>query len=453
MLKLVLTGGPCAGKTEILSRLTQILEARGYKVITVFEAATALILNGIHPSNEISLEDFQEFVFDIQKNNEDLFVRTSKYYNDDKVIVFFDRGLLDGCAYVNKDTVFKKILEDRNMTFADVYSRYDAVLHLVTAADGAEKYYQWNDPSKEGVGNNAARSESPAEARQKDKATLNSWIGHPHLRVFDNSTDFEGKINRVIAEVFALLGEPTPSEIERKFLIKMPTPEQIAALGCISETNIIQTYLKKGNNVAERRVRQRGSKKNGYSYYYTEKTDVAPGVRIENERKIAPEEYLNLLPEADTALHQISKVRHCFVYDRKYFEMDIYPFSAKYAIVEIELNDINESVNLPPLDFICEVTDDVNFRNYALARTLTLTAPVNNPPKADEEWVYEVGREEMEILGSGSSKYDTHFTKSEEDAFRQVQLKGRNYIRRRKVGTNGKKSQMYDFREKNWFDI
>ena len=453
MLKLVLTGGPCAGKTEILSRLTQILENRGYKIITVFEAATALILNGIHPSEEISLDEFQKFVFDIQKANEDLYARASQYYNDDKVIVFFDRGLLDGCAYVDKNTTFKKILDERNMTFADVYSRYDAVLHLVTAADGAEKFYQWNDPSKEDTGNNAARSESPEEARQKDKATLNAWIGHPHLRVFDNSTDFEGKINRVIAEVFALLGEPTPSEIERKFLIKMPTAEQIAALGCISETNIIQTYLKKGNNVAERRVRQRGSKKNGYSYYYTEKTDVAPGIRIENERKITPEEYLNLLPEADTALHQISKVRHCFVYDRKYFEMDIYPFSSEYAIVEIELNDINEEIKLPPLDFVQEVTNDIRFRNYELAKTLTLDVDVTRSETPHVEWTYEVGREEMEILGSGSARYDTFFTKNEKLAFEKVKEKGRNYIRRRRTGTNGKESEYYDFRDKTWFTI
>lgn len=451
MLKLVLTGGPCAGKTEILSRLTQILEARGYKIITVFEAATALILNGIHPSNEISLDEFQNFVFDIQKNNEDLFTKAADYYNDDKVIVFYDRGLLDGCAYVDKETTFKSILEKRNMTFADVYSRYDAILHLVTAADGAEKFYQWNDPSKEGVGNNAARSESPAEARQKDKATLNAWIGHPHLRVFDNSTDFEGKINRVIAEVCALLGEPTPTEIERKFLIKMPTAEQINDLGCISKTNIIQTYLKKNDNVAERRIRQRGSQKNGYSFYYTEKTDIASGVRIENERKITPEEYLQLLTESDTSLHQISKVRYCFVYDKKYFEMDIYPFSSEYAIVEIELNDINEPINLPPLDFVKEVTDDIRFRNYSLAKSvkLELVDPIHKPA----EWTYEIGREESEILGSGSAKYDRFFTKDFDLAMKEMNKCGRNYMRRRRVGTNGKESEYYDFRDKTWFKI
>ena len=52
--------------------------------------------------------------------------------------------------------------------------------------------------------------------------------------------------------------------------------------------------------------------------------------------------------------------------------MDIYPFSDEYAIVEIELNDINENVKLPPLDFVKDVTDDKKYRNSELAKTLKL---------------------------------------------------------------------------------
>ena len=57
---------------------------------------------------------------------------------------------------------------------------------------------------KEEVGNNAARLESPEEAREKDKKTLNSWIGHPHLRVFDNSTKSSHTICRYYVLVLKL---------------------------------------------------------------------------------------------------------------------------------------------------------------------------------------------------------------------------------------------------------
>ena len=371
MLKICLTGGPCGGKSTIFSHLSQMLEDRGYYVFRIEECATELILNGISPNNNLSLLDFQKFVLDDQLKKEQLYAKLSKFYPNDKIIIFCDRGIMDSCAYITKEE-YEPLLKEHNMTFADAFAHYDAVLHLVTAADGAEKYYQWNDPNKEDCGNNAARSESPEEARIKDKKTLNAWIGHPHLRVFDNSTNFEGKIKKVIEEVFALLGEPVPTEIERKFLIKKPTQEQIELLGCVSKTNIIQTYLKSNNSNIERRVRQRGTKKDGFNFYYTEKIIIGPGERIENERKITLEEYVNYLADTDTSLHQISKIRRCFMFDNKYYEMDIYPFSEEYAILEIELNNINEPIKLPPLEIIKEVTDDENHKNYYLAKNLKL---------------------------------------------------------------------------------
>lgn len=371
MLRIVLTGGPCSGKSSALSSLTETLEERGYHVFTVFEGSSALSLGGIRPSASIPLNDFQNFIMDMQLSTEKIYDGVTRYYDPDRIIIFYDRGIMDGAAYADKE-VFSELLRSRGLTVSSAMGRYDAVFHLVTAADGAEGFYQWNDPKKKEVGNNAARRESPEEARELDKRTLNAWIGHPHLRVFDNSTDFKGKLDRVVKEVFALLGEPEPSEIERKFLIKMPSSEQLSALGCISRSQIIQTYLKRTENAAERRVRQRGTREDGFSFYYTEKTDVSEGIRIENERKISKDEYLALLNEADTSLHQISKTRYCFVYERQYFELDVYPFCDEYAIIELELNDINDGIRLPPLDFIREVTDDVRYRNSSLARTLSL---------------------------------------------------------------------------------
>jgi len=455
MLKIVLTGGPCSGKTVMSNLLIQLLEARGYKIFTVLEAASMLILNGVKPSKNISAEEFQNYILDAQLANEELFISAAKHYDPDKVIVFYDRGIMDSCAYVDKDRVFKKMLEERGLTFSDVFNRYDAVLHLVTAADGAEEYYQWNDPTKEDVGNNAARSESPSEAREKDKKTLNAWIGHPHLRVFDNSTNFEEKTKRVIGEVFALLGEPSPSEIERKFLIRRPTIEEIEKLGCISKTNIIQTYLTRDENTAERRIRLRGTKEDGFSFFYTEKTDVSSGVRIEKEQKITPEKYLQLMTEADTSLHQISKTRYCFVYEKQYFEMDLYPFSDEYAILEIELNKIDDEIVLPPLNVVVEVTDDIRFRNSALAKTLSFSLDeIDVPVKAatTTEWLYETGRDEPEILGSGSRTYNVVRTKDEDEAFRLSKECARNYISRSRKVNGEKVYQWYDPYSKSWIE-
>ena len=47
--KIVITGGPCAGKTTALSWIANDLPQKGYRVVFVPETATELIGGGITP--------------------------------------------------------------------------------------------------------------------------------------------------------------------------------------------------------------------------------------------------------------------------------------------------------------------------------------------------------------------------------------------------------------------
>jgi hypothetical protein len=44
-------------------------------------------------------------------------------------------------------------------------------------------------------------------------------VGHPKVFIIDNSTDFDGKMNRVVTSICRLLGVPRPKQIDRKFLV------------------------------------------------------------------------------------------------------------------------------------------------------------------------------------------------------------------------------------------
>ena len=175
MFKIVLTGGPCAGKTTILSVLTQTLEERGYTCLICEEAASSVIMGGIKPyRNGMTMNEFQQFVLDKQLDNEKIFENAIPYFDKDKLIIIYDRGLCDQMAYVSKD-FFQKLLEERNMTISQAENRHDLVVHLVTAAKGAVEHYEWNDPSKVETGNNAARYETPEEAIILDEKTMNAY--------------------------------------------------------------------------------------------------------------------------------------------------------------------------------------------------------------------------------------------------------------------------------------
>ena len=59
-----------------------------------------------------------------------------------EVVVLIDRGLMDGSAYVTH-VQWQAILDDLGVSTVQIRdNRYDAVIHMVTAADGAEQFYE-----------------------------------------------------------------------------------------------------------------------------------------------------------------------------------------------------------------------------------------------------------------------------------------------------------------------
>ena len=57
--KIVITGGPCAGKTTALASIQTAFSRLGYKVVTVPEPATEFISNGVTPWECSSAEEYQ----------------------------------------------------------------------------------------------------------------------------------------------------------------------------------------------------------------------------------------------------------------------------------------------------------------------------------------------------------------------------------------------------------
>lgn len=353
---IVLTGGPCAGKSTGLAIIEQKLKDLGYDVIMLSEMATQVMESGITPSN-VNSKDFQSLLVKMQVNRDKAYSKIVSGIGA-KTVILYDRGIMDGAAYCTKEE-FNEILDEMNLSTQEIFSMYDGVFHLVSAAIGAPEAYS--------KANNKVRIEDIEQAVDADKRTLDCWVGHPHLRVINNEgVTFDQKITNLIKEILSLLGEPIPMEIERKFLVRMPNIPELQKKYRIFRSEIIQTYLESTDGV-ERRVRQRGNF-GDYSYYYTEKCQVEFGTRQENEKVINQREYLTLLMEADTTRKQIRKTRYCMVYKDRYFELDIYPFWKDEAILEIEVNDINDSFEMPPeIKIIKEVTGDKSYSNFEIA--------------------------------------------------------------------------------------
>ncbi len=360
--KIVLTGGPCGGKSTALSKINNYFGNRGYKVLTIQETATELMSNGVSPKTCGTNYDYQIGQMKLQKIKEEIFEEAAKTMNRDKILIVCDRGILDNKAYM-KEVEFKKLMKKFNTSEVKERDSYDAVFQLVTAAKGAEEAFKKNK------NNNPVRKEDLEGARELDDKMIAAWTGHPHFRIIDNSTDFEKKIDRMLKEIAVFLGEPEPLEIERKFLIYYPKLQELDNKPNCTKVDIVQTYLM-SDDESERRIRARGVD-GDYIYYLTEKRKVSDMKRVEIERRLTKDEYFSLLMEADPRLHSIHKTRYCLTENNQYFEIDIYPEWDKQAIMEVELSDENEKVNIPQyIDIIKEVTDDENYKNANMAKEM-----------------------------------------------------------------------------------
>jgi hypothetical protein len=112
---------------------------------------------------------------------------------------------------------------------------------MVTAADGAATFYNKG---------NEARYENLKEAIDVDKRLRYAYLGHSRFFIVDNSvTHFNGKIDKCVDIVSKIIGMPSPSHHHKKFLIKIPDPEDHSTLGfpegCKIDTfEVIETIIK-----------------------------------------------------------------------------------------------------------------------------------------------------------------------------------------------------------------
>ena len=357
--RIVLTGGPCAGKTTALVRIVDHFSNLGFKVFTVPEVPTMYSQGGwsyLTPNPKLYYEG-ELAILQTQLALEDSFVRLAETCTKPTFVVC-DRGSMDISAYISPD-MWKELCQKCGTTANELRYRYDAVLHLVSAADGAEQYYT--------VATNSARYEQANEeglqlARDLDKKVNLAWTGHPHLRVINNHDNFDTKINRVIMEISNVLGLPQPVSEERVYIVELTgeLPE------CV-ESEITQTYLVADPD-CEVRLRRRSWQGETVNVHKTKKRISSREV-LETERQVSNALYESLLQQADPYRATIRKTRRSFIWKGQYFEIDTFHAPVDNLVI-LETKGVaqQESVNFPPfIRVIKDVTGNQQFYNYNIA--------------------------------------------------------------------------------------
>lgn len=174
--RVVLTGGPGAGKTAVLELVRHHL-CRHVRILP--EAAGILFGGGFPRWREgAARRAAQRAIFFVQRELE------AAHAGGDAAVLLCDRGTVDGMAYwPGPGDLFSSVGGSR----LEEMARYDAVVHLRTPpADGG---YDRSNP---------LRVESPAEAAAIDRRIAEAWAGHPRLHVVDSSADFLVKVRSAL---------------------------------------------------------------------------------------------------------------------------------------------------------------------------------------------------------------------------------------------------------------
>ena len=192
--KIVLTGGPCAGKSTILKKVKARYAEKGYAVYALPESATLFSQAG---ADFLTRDAELSFVTEkaklaFQLTMEDTLSEIAEACGRPALLIC-DRGAMDTAAYISNEC-WQRILHALHTDEKSLCDhRYDAVLHICTAAKGAEESYT--------LQNNNCRSESLETARIVDDHLLNVWTRHPNLHIIQAEICFEDKINRVFTEL------------------------------------------------------------------------------------------------------------------------------------------------------------------------------------------------------------------------------------------------------------
>ena len=390
--KIVVTGGPCAGKTTGLTWIQNSFEKMGYTVLFLQEPATEMMTAGVTPARCSSPMAYQEFQMELQYEKEKLFERAAldiAYAHPEadaeekgteeegktplvprKVLVVCDRGFFDNLAYMSGEE-FRQVLEKLNVTEEKLLAGYDGVFHLETTAKNATVFY--------GNANNAVRGETPEEAARLDDRLIEAWSRHPHFRVIENFSGFEDKMRLLVAEIAACLGEPVPPEIRRRYLIDYPDTEMLEGLEDCHRIEIEQAYLRSAENVE---IRIRSQKSGADSMFYETRYLLSEGKRrLDSELRLSAHNYHKMLAHADPDRGRLKKTRYRLNWKGTNFDIDLYEMWGDQALLEVSLRDEDQQIDFPPfLSIRKEVTGDERYEISHLAKHY---AALNASPSSD----------------------------------------------------------------------
>lgn len=178
--RIVLTGGPCSGKSSAIEQLQADLS----DILRCVPETATIIIDRVGakppPSDGYGMRRFQRTVHRVQCGFEE--VSLMQALGESKIALLLDRGTMDGAAYLNGGVLeFEQVC----LTQATAeHSRYTAIIILDVPPKNVYDAKKANNP---------ARRETHEEATELGRRISQAWSGHPNVIHIGNFNSFNEK--------------------------------------------------------------------------------------------------------------------------------------------------------------------------------------------------------------------------------------------------------------------
>lgn len=192
MIKILITGGACAGKTEVIHTIKSEYQNKGYNVFVLNEIPTQLIMNGV-TAQRIGKMKFIELVIKMYLEFDSIY--NEFLINTNKDIVIYDGSPLDVLKFISKDK-FNEIANKYNTSFDKIINNYDKIIFLETIAKKYPQFYT--------LENNSARLDNLNMAVERNDILANYYENVNYIYV-EGCINFEEKKNKIIEIIDGML--------------------------------------------------------------------------------------------------------------------------------------------------------------------------------------------------------------------------------------------------------
>lgn len=251
-MTIVLTGGPCSGKSSILALIRDRLSKRGMQVLTVPEYATHFFANSdgfqVDWVGTQKEEALQDILLRFQVTQENMFHDFASL-NSKPAVLLLDRAVMDQKVFVSSDKIWESALKDSSVTEEQLLARYDLVMHLGTCAKGGD--YQWGPGS-----NNPGRYHNPEEAAKLDDTCAQVYDKHKQFRMVPHCGKFEDKVEHVMKYLEEALGQDGLAGKRQRLNVSLSNEVPDHVLAACQSFVITTTFLEQQLQLSVRRRRR-----------------------------------------------------------------------------------------------------------------------------------------------------------------------------------------------------